>query len=130
MVHVTWDQAYTDSLGGNQRVQVSVLYYRWKTEDFRKVSAGFLGVSAMVSAVDVDGTPWKPPQLKADPRRDRLTILPGFEKEIYAQLAPHLRLPISGSDGDSQRFKGPKRILSRQLKYMDEFGTWHSLDYK
>jgi hypothetical protein len=54
LVQSSMDEVYTDKLGGRQRVQICVLHYRWRTEDFRKVSSGFLGILAVLSAIGED----------------------------------------------------------------------------
>ncbi|KAK3687872.1 hypothetical protein B0T22DRAFT_439454 [Podospora appendiculata] len=51
LVNLIWDQDCVDELGGRQRLHISVLYFLWKTDEFRAVSAGFLGILAMLSAI-------------------------------------------------------------------------------
>lgn len=128
MVQLTWDEEYKDELGGRQRVQISVMYFRWRTEEFRKVSAGFLGILAAVNAV---GKPVQLPtsQLWAEPRHDQpLQVDAATAKQIYEELAPFMRLKPTPPDQDSERFKGPKRFTSRQVRFRGEDGIWQSRD--
>lgn len=129
VVQLTWDEPFTDELGGQQRVQISVLYFRWHTEEFRKVSSGFLGVLAMVSAVDRHGEPYEPPPLKVR-RNQPLQMDAVSMKQIYDEIAPHMRLKPIESDRDSARFGGSKKTLSRQLKFRDDDGVWRTVDVK
>ena len=125
VVQLTWDEPFTDELGGQQRVQISVLYFRWQTEEFRKVSAGFLGILAMISAVDMHSEPHEPPPLKVQ-RDQPLQMDADALKKIYDEVAPHMRLKPMDSDRDSARFDGSKKTLSRQLKFRDGGGVWRT----
>lgn len=44
LVQVTMDELSTDRLGGRQRLQISVLYFKWRTEEFRTVSSGWVSI--------------------------------------------------------------------------------------
>ncbi|KAF4993325.1 hypothetical protein FDECE_13440 [Fusarium decemcellulare] len=124
MVQLTWDEALTDELGGQQRVQISVIYFRWQTDEFRKVSAGFIGIIAMVSAVDFAAKPYEPPPVAEMRSEQPLQMDAAALKAIYDELAPHMGFLSVKSDEDSGRFTGPKKFLSRQLRFRDDNGVW------
>ncbi|KAF5970433.1 Armadillo-like helical [Fusarium coicis] len=128
MVQLTWDDHFTDELKGQQRTQISIVYFRWKTEEFRKVSSGFIGILAMVSAVDVFARPYEPPPVTEAQREEPLQIAAVTMKKIYDELAPHMRLLSSNIEQDSSRFTGPKKVVSRQLKFRDDDGVWRTAD--
>lgn len=127
MIQLTWDEPFTDELGGQQRVQISVLYFRWRTDEFRKVSSGVLGILAMLSAVDRQGEQYEPPPLKI--RRDLpLQMDKASMKKIYDEVAPYMRSKPMESDRDSARLSGSTKVISRQLKFMDDDRIWRSVD--
>lgn len=128
MVQLTWDGPYTDELGGQQRVQITVLYFRWHTEEFRKVSAGFMGIVAMISAVDVYAKPYEPPTLRKVPHDPPLQMDAAAMQAIYNELAPHMRLLSKGGSQDPGILAGPKKTISRQLKFRDDDGVWRTVD--
>lgn len=104
-----------------------MLYFLRRTEEFRKVSAGFLGILAMVSVVDKHGGPYEPPLLMVR-REQPLQIDAAATKKIYDEIAPHVRLKPSEKNRDLASFGGSKRTLSCQLKFWDEDGQWNSVD--
>lgn len=124
MIQLTWDDHLTDELGGQQRAQISIMYFRWKTEGFRKVSSGFIGILAMVSAVNVSAEPYEPPPLTEMHRGEPLLMDAAAMKKIYDELAPHMKLLSANNEQDSGRFTGPKKVISRQLKFRDKDGIW------
>lgn len=125
IVELTWDNTFTDELGGRQRVQISVLYFQWRTEEFRKVSSGFLGILAILSAVDLSGTRYEPPSAKVM-QNQPLEIDATAAKRIYDEIAPHMRLKPMEGNGDFAKLSGSKKISSRQLRYRDNEGVWRS----
>jgi hypothetical protein len=128
VVQLTWDEPFTDALGGMQRVQVSVLYFRWRTEEFREVSAGFLGILAMTSAVDMR------PRLEnlPPPRKARhdppLQMDATAMRKIYDDIAPHMRLRPMDSHLDMILSGGSKKSVSRQLRFRDDDGVWKTVN--
>ncbi|KAK1757013.1 hypothetical protein QBC47DRAFT_174298 [Echria macrotheca] len=130
LMSIAWEQDYEDELGGRQRLQVSVLYFRWKTEEFRAVSAGFLGILAMLSAVDVRGEAYKPPPLLKEPQRgDPAMRMDGpTAKDIRDELQPLLRFHIGTANHDQARFSGRKKYLSRQLRFKGDDGVWREVE--
>lgn len=128
MVQLTWDDPYTDELGGKQRVQITAIYFRWRTEEFRKVSAGFIGIVAMISAVDNHGKPYEPPPLRKTPHDPPLQMDAAAMQAIYDELAPHMRLLSKGCSQDSGILARPKRSISRQLQFRDEYGVWRTVN--
>ena len=128
MVQLTWDNPYTDDLGGQQRVQITLIYFRWRTEEFRKVSAGFIGIVAMISAVDACAKPFEPPTTRGIPHDPPLQMDSAVMQAIYDELAPHMRLLSKGGSQDSGILARPKRTVSRQLKFRDDDGVWRTVD--
>ena len=127
LVQVTVDEALTDRLGGHRRVQISILYYRWRTENFRKVSSGFLGIVALISAV---GSKQKEihsalPTPQTAPREQPLQIDAAAAKEIFRIIEPHLWLRKLGNfDQDLIPAQDRKARVSRQMKRRDDDGVW------
>lgn len=123
LVQLTVDEPFTDSLGGHQRIQISILYYRWRTETFRKVSAGFLGILAMISAV---GEPKKADQTSPTQvaREQSLQIDAAIGREIYKLIEPHLRLRKPGGDQHLIVAQDKKARISHQVKRRDDDGIW------
>ena len=106
------DEVFTDKLHGQSRVQISVLHYRWRTEEFRKVSAGFLGIIAMVNVMGKEKTVVEsdpPPRIR---REQPLQINTATALEIYKIIEPQL---------------WPKIFVSRAL--IRSFG-WRELWFK
>ncbi|SCV45320.1 uncharacterized protein FFB14_08587 [Fusarium fujikuroi] len=126
MIQLTWDDQFTDELKGQQRTQISVIYFRWKTEEFRKVSSGFIGILAMVSAVDGFARPDEPPPFIKTQREEPLHIDAAAMEKIYNEIKPHLRLLSANTEQDSSRFTGPKKVVSRQLMFRDDDGVWRT----
>ncbi|KAG9187004.1 hypothetical protein G6011_10112 [Alternaria panax] len=124
VTQLTWDEPFTDALGGRQRVQISVLYFRWKTEEFRKVSSGFLGILAMICATGPqDGTNVLSPMV--EPRRPRpLQMDPATTKRIYDEIAPYIRR------NQLETYKACTNVTpfdkgqSRQLRVRGDDGIW------
>ncbi|PMD17100.1 hypothetical protein NA56DRAFT_662420 [Hyaloscypha hepaticicola] len=56
LVQLTLDEPFTDNLGGHQCLQISVLYYRWRTEEFLKVSSAFLGIGLLSNRIRIEFT--------------------------------------------------------------------------
>jgi hypothetical protein len=125
LVQLTLDEPFTDRLGGHQCLQLSVLYYRWRTEEFRKVSSGFLGILVMISAVggqeDTDDPPIQMIQREPPLQMDAVTI-----KKIYKEIEPHMWLSLINVDQESKEFDGRKKNMSRHLMSRDNDGTWRS----
>ena len=94
-------------------------------DEFRKVSAGFFGVLAMLSAIDVHCELYEPPIFHT--RRDQpLQIDEDALEKIHNGIVPHMRLTPMYSHQDSAQFGGSKKTLSRQLKSRDDDGVWHT----
>ncbi|KAI9801966.1 MAG: hypothetical protein M1825_003021 [Sarcosagium campestre] len=133
---VSLDQLYTDRLGGRQRIQISVLHYRWRTEEFRKVSAGFLGILAMVSAVGQQGE--NEGKVESEERNELssaittmiarrqrqlpLKVDPATAVEICRIVEPHLQLRNIEEEQAQvyEEDKGARRTL--QVLARDEHG--------
>ncbi|KAI9697884.1 MAG: hypothetical protein M1820_007671 [Bogoriella megaspora] len=122
LVQCSMDEVYTDILGGQQRIQISVLHYRWRTEEFRKVSSGFLGILAMVSAI---GKKKEPGCVKVMPRRLReqpLEIDLATAIEIYRLIERNLWLRnLEGEQGRVYRQDDKGRAF-RKIMSRDENG--------
>ena len=123
LVQLTVDEPCIDSLCGHQRIQISILHYPWRTESFRKVSSGLLGVLAMTSAVGIqhqvhDSIPMQ------TVREQPLQIDATAAKEIYRIVEPHLRLTKLGNDQRLILTEDKKARISRQLKRRDDDGIW------
>ena len=126
---LTWDEPFTDALGNIQRVQISVLHFRWKTEEFRKVSSGFLGILAMIRAAETQGKVYvQPPPVQV--RRDQpLQINSVMRKKIYDAVAPHIRFKPTEPTEIYQapaRMDGTQKGQSRQLKFRGDDGVWRT----
>lgn len=123
LVQLTLDEPFTDRLDGHQRVQISILYYRWRTESFKKVSAGFLGILAMISAVrepkQVDET--IPLQIARQPP---LQLDAAAAREIYKIIEPHLRARKLKIDQLLVVAQDKKARVSHQIKRRDDDGIW------
>jgi hypothetical protein len=124
VAQLTWDEPFTDALGGRQRVQISVLYFRWKTEEFRKVSSGFLGILAMISAIGPpDATNILSPTVQ--PRRPRpLQMDPATKKAIYDEIAPYMRRNQLESYQSSANVTTYDKSQSQQLRVRSDDGVW------
>ena len=128
LVQLTVDQPFTDSLGGHQRIQISVLYYRWRTESFQKISSGFLGILAMISAVGEErktSYTEKTTQMISPKRAQPLQIDATMTKEIYKIIEPRLRL--GGGLRSDQRLvfsEDKKARRSLQMKSRGDDGVW------
>ena len=79
-----------DRLGGHQRIQISVLYYRWRTENFRKLSPGFLGILAMIGAVGKQKEIVYDTLPAQTAREQQLQIDAAAAREIYKIIEPDL----------------------------------------
>ncbi|KAL1791777.1 hypothetical protein ACET3X_009528 [Alternaria dauci] len=127
VAQLTWDEPFTDALGGRQRVQISVLYFRWKNEEFRKVSSGFLGILAMISAIGPqDATNELSPTIQ--PKRPRpLQMDSATTKAIYNVVAPHLRRNQVDSYQASRKVTPGDNVQSRQLRFRGDDGVWRDV---
>jgi hypothetical protein len=126
VVQLTWDEPFTDALGGLQRIQISLLYFRWRTEEFRKVSSGFLGILAMVCAAETQEKPYVRPAPLQHHRGRPLEIDPAMKKKIYDEIAPHIRLrPMEGYQSPVET-KGAMKEQSRQLRFRGDDGVWRT----
>jgi len=127
LVQLTVDEPFMDRLGGHQRIQISILYYRWRTENFRKVSSGFLGILAMISAVgkqkktyDTLPTQTARKQLREQP----LQIDAAAAREIYKIIEPHLWLRKLGNDQNFMFAQDRKARTSHQIIRRGDDGIW------
>ena len=123
LVQLTVDEPFIDRLGGHQRIQISILYYRWRTEEFRKVSSGFLGILALISAV---GKPEKTyDTLTTQTTHEQpLQIDAAVAREVYKIIEPHLWL---GKPRDHQNMtfaQDGKARVSLQTKSRGDDGIW------
>ena len=130
LVQLTVDKPFIDELGGNQRIQISILYYRWRTESFRKVSSGFLGILAMISAVGKQGIEYNPlptqttnKQLREQP----LQIDATTAREVYKIIEPRLWLRKLGDDQNLTFARNRKARISHQMKRKDDDGMWKDI---
>ena len=123
LVQLTVDEPCMDRLGGHQRIQISILYYRWRTENFRKVSSGFLGILAMISAVGKQKKKYDtlPTQTV---REQPLQIDAAAAREIYKIIEPHLWLRKLGNDQNLIFAQDRKARISLQMKRRDDDGIW------
>jgi hypothetical protein len=126
VVQLTWDEPFIDALGGLQRVQISVLYFRWRTEEFRRVSSGFLGILAMVCAAETQEKPYVQPASVQLQRGPALQIESVMRKKIYDKLAPHIRLRPMERHQPPQEAMEVKKGQSRQLKIRGDDGIWRT----
>ena len=130
LVQMTVDEPFVDRLGGHQRIQISILYYRWRTESFRKVSSGFLGILAMISAVGKKAKTCdnlKTPTTRATPLTP-LQVDATTAKEIYKIVEPHL-WPIELKSNQGLTFaRHRKARISLQMKCRGDDGKWRDSD--
>jgi hypothetical protein len=128
VVQINLDEPFTDKLGGRQRVMISVLYFGWRTEEFRTISAGFLGIVAMVGTIRMDGIHSEPPPVRVN-HDPPMQIDSAAMLKIYSEIAPHMRLkPMIHQE--SVELAGPKKSQSRQLKFRDDDGVWRTVVVK
>ena len=123
LVQLTVDEPFMDRLCGHQRIQISILYYRWRTENFRKVSSGFLGILAMISAVGKVKKIYDTSSAQAA-REQPLQIGAAAAKEIYKIIEPHLWLRKLGNDQNLIFTQDKKARISLQMKRRDDDGIW------
>ena len=121
LVQISVDEVYTDRLGGQQRIQISVLHYRWRTESFRKVSSGFLGILAMVSAIGKEKE-LRSVKVTQRPREQLLEIDPATATKIYKLIEPNLWLRKVESEQSRVYAQDRKARVSRQIVSRDENG--------
>ncbi|PVH72133.1 hypothetical protein DL98DRAFT_611829 [Cadophora sp. DSE1049] len=133
MLQVIWDEPFIDDLGGQQRIQICVLYFRWKTEEFSKVSSGMLSILVMVTAVGplVE-------QRDTTPVKARLEIPLQLEaaqmKKIYDETGAYQQLKERSAQDLVQHLAKPGGInlsQSRQLMWRGDDGIWrNSIDQR
>ncbi|KAL9045429.1 MAG: hypothetical protein Q9214_001521 [Letrouitia sp. 1 TL-2023] len=123
LVQLTVDEPFTDRLGGRQRIQISILYYRWRTESFRKVSSGFLGILAMISAVGKQEKTHETPKTQTM-REQPLQIDAAVVKEIYEIIEPHPWLGKLKSDQKLIFAQDMKAHISLQTILRGDDGVW------
>lgn len=128
IIQITLDEPFTDKLGGHQRIQISILYYRWRTGSFQKVSSGFLGILAMISAVGQAKKMYDPPPMQTIAREQPLQIDAAAAKEIYRIIEPQLWRSRYGDDQNLVFAKDKKARVSRQMKRRDDDGVWRDSD--
>lgn len=125
LVQLTLDEPFTDNLSRHQCLQISVLYYRCRTEEFLKVSSAFLGILVMIRAVggkeDTDDPPIQVIQREPSLQIDAATI-----KKIYKEIESHTWLSLINVDQGSREFDGRKKNMSRHLMSRDDNGMWKS----
>ena len=130
LTQLTVDEPFVDRLGGHQRIQISILYYRWRTENFRKVSSGFLGILAMISAVGnpVGKLEKTHDTLTTRTRREQpLHIDAAVAREIYKIIEPHLWLGKLRSDQKLVFAQDRKARISHQTIRRGDDGIWRDI---
>ena len=112
-----------DRLGGHQRIQISILYYRWRTEEFRKVSSGFLGILALISAVGKHEKIYDTLTMQTTHERP-LQIDAAVAREIYKIIEPHLWLGKPRGEEKLTSAQDRKARVSLQRKSRGDDGIW------
>lgn len=123
LVQLTVDEPFIDRLGGHQRVQISILYYRWRTEEFRKVSSGFLGILALIGAVG-EQEKMHDTLTTLSPRERPLQIDAAVAREIFKVIEPHLWLGKPRGDRNLTFARDRKARISLQTKSRGDDGVW------
>ena len=126
LTQLTVDETCIDTLYGRQRILISVLCYHWRTEAFRKVSLGFVGILAMVGAIGDDEKTNDAP-LTWTAREPPLAMDATVAREIYKLIEPNLVMKKLGNDQIVPRNQDARARVSRQLRSMGDEGKWKEL---
>ena len=123
LVQITVDEPFVDRLGGHQQIQVSILYYPWKTAEFRKVSSGFLGILALITAIGKQDTVLDRLSTQTT-HQPTLQIDKAMREKIYSIIEPHLLLGKPRPVQETRLAQDKKTRVSLQSKSREDDGVW------
>jgi hypothetical protein len=124
LIQLDCDEPFTDELGGLQRVHITILYFGWRSEEFRKISSGFLGILTTINAMGTAEMPYRQP---VKIRHNALLQIDSvMKKKIYDEIAPQIHTRWMEKFRESGGNMAIRKGESRQVRYRGDDGVWRT----